>query len=263
MIKFFRRIRFELMEQSKTSKYLKYAIGEIILVVIGILIALQINNWNENRKLKQSENKILAAIQQDLLKTLKDVEDDTHLNELSLNAAINIQKFLDEELEFNDSLILDFEIASFDYKLYDLQAGYKSLQSKGIETISDEKLRNRIIFFYESSVPFLKRSENPPKLFNSLLFPYYQKNFRVNHNKNIVVNFGHPHLDVKYADNTLAGFIPVNEKFIKTDPEFRIIIREVIYNRRQVLSLYKKELIDLRHLVHDIDKKKPKAQQRL
>ncbi|NNF86407.1 MAG: hypothetical protein HKO48_02830, partial [Nitrosopumilus sp.] len=50
MIKFFRRIRKDLMETGKTSKYLKYAIGEIILVVIGILIALQINNWNENRK---------------------------------------------------------------------------------------------------------------------------------------------------------------------------------------------------------------------
>ena len=50
MIKFFRHIRKDLMEQNKTSRYLKYAIGEIILVVIGILIALQINNWNELRK---------------------------------------------------------------------------------------------------------------------------------------------------------------------------------------------------------------------
>jgi hypothetical protein len=45
MIKFFRQIRFKLMETGKTSKYFKYAIGEIVLVVIGILIALQINNW--------------------------------------------------------------------------------------------------------------------------------------------------------------------------------------------------------------------------
>ena len=50
MIKFFRRIRFELMEKNKTGNYLKYAFGEIILVIIGILIALQINNLNEDRK---------------------------------------------------------------------------------------------------------------------------------------------------------------------------------------------------------------------
>jgi hypothetical protein len=50
MIKFFRKIRYDLMEKNETGKYLKYAIGEIILVVIGILVALQINTWNEQKK---------------------------------------------------------------------------------------------------------------------------------------------------------------------------------------------------------------------
>jgi hypothetical protein len=50
MIKLFRKIRYDLMAKNKTGKYFKYAIGEIVLVVIGIIIALQINNWNENRK---------------------------------------------------------------------------------------------------------------------------------------------------------------------------------------------------------------------
>ena len=53
MIKFFRKTRFNLMEQNKTGKYFKYAIGEILLVVIGILIALSINNWNENQQHKK------------------------------------------------------------------------------------------------------------------------------------------------------------------------------------------------------------------
>ncbi len=55
MIKFFRKIRQNLISEGKTGKYLKYALGEIILVVIGILIALQINNWNISKsKLKES-----------------------------------------------------------------------------------------------------------------------------------------------------------------------------------------------------------------
>ena len=63
MIKFFRHIRQNLIMENKTSKYLKYAIGEIILVVIGILIALQVNNWNENRKLiKQHKALTLSLI---------------------------------------------------------------------------------------------------------------------------------------------------------------------------------------------------------
>jgi hypothetical protein len=55
MINFFRKIRHKLMVKNKTATYFKYAIGEIVLVVIGILIALSINNWNESKKIN-SEN---------------------------------------------------------------------------------------------------------------------------------------------------------------------------------------------------------------
>ncbi len=50
MIKFFRNIRRKLATENKVASYLRYAIGEVILVVVGILIALQVNNWNEERK---------------------------------------------------------------------------------------------------------------------------------------------------------------------------------------------------------------------
>ena len=66
MIKFFRKIRYDLMEKNKTGKYLKYAIGEIILVVIGILIALAISNWNEQTKLEKSIISHLEILKQNL-----------------------------------------------------------------------------------------------------------------------------------------------------------------------------------------------------
>ena len=69
MIKFFRKIRRNLLSEGKSGKYLKYAIGEIILVVIGILIALSINNWNENRKANIEEIAILKAMKADFLET--------------------------------------------------------------------------------------------------------------------------------------------------------------------------------------------------
>ena len=70
MIKFFRKIRYDLMEKNKTGKYLKYAIGEIILVIIGILIALQINNWNTIEKSKSESNGLLILLKQDLEKDI-------------------------------------------------------------------------------------------------------------------------------------------------------------------------------------------------
>jgi hypothetical protein len=68
MIKFFRKIRQNLINQGKTSKYFKYAIGEIVLVVIGILIALQINDWNEQRKEKIVEENFFENVLIDLEK---------------------------------------------------------------------------------------------------------------------------------------------------------------------------------------------------
>jgi hypothetical protein len=70
MIKFFRKIRYDLMEKNKTGKYFKYAIGEIILVVIGILIALWINNVNQKRIKQQKIDVILVEIQNDLLQDM-------------------------------------------------------------------------------------------------------------------------------------------------------------------------------------------------
>jgi hypothetical protein len=71
MIKFFRKIRQQLLTQNKFSKYLLYAIGEIVLVVIGILIALSINNWNENRKSEERMKLLLINVQEELLLNIK------------------------------------------------------------------------------------------------------------------------------------------------------------------------------------------------
>jgi hypothetical protein len=69
MLKFFRKIRQNLLMENKTGKYFKYAIGEIILVVIGILIALQINNWNQNRIQLKQEQKILLSLKTDFIES--------------------------------------------------------------------------------------------------------------------------------------------------------------------------------------------------
>ena len=92
MIKFFRKIRQRLVAESKFSKYLLYAIGEIILVVIGILIALQINNWNENRKLENSKEKLMVALEQEFKinkNVLEQYVKGLHTNNAQLNQVVN------------------------------------------------------------------------------------------------------------------------------------------------------------------------------
>ena len=74
MIKFFRKIRQDLLSKGKTVKYLKYAVGEIVLVVIGILIALQINTWNEEKKERDQEQKYLIEIKRNLESDLLEIQ---------------------------------------------------------------------------------------------------------------------------------------------------------------------------------------------
>ena len=75
MLNFFRRIRRNLANQNKFVQYSRYAVGEIVLVVIGILIALQINNWNEERKSSKLEIKILKELNNDLKTNLAEVDE--------------------------------------------------------------------------------------------------------------------------------------------------------------------------------------------
>ena len=74
MIKFFRKIRYNLVGENKTGKYLKYAVGEIFLVVIGILIALSINNWNENRKIQITEQMLLKDLKAEVHDNIKQLD---------------------------------------------------------------------------------------------------------------------------------------------------------------------------------------------
>ena len=70
MINFFRKIRQNLLMENRTGKYLKYAIGEIVLVMIGILLALQVSNWNQERKDRISERKLLDNIHRDFIQNI-------------------------------------------------------------------------------------------------------------------------------------------------------------------------------------------------
>ncbi|MEY8847282.1 DUF6090 family protein [Psychroserpens sp. XS_ASV72] len=94
MIKYFRKIRQNLLTENKFGKYLTYAIGEIILVVIGILIALSINNWNENNKLEKETNKVLLQMR-----------DEFSRNQNELKIKIEQHKFVKESVDELSELV--------------------------------------------------------------------------------------------------------------------------------------------------------------
>ena len=90
MIKFFRHIRKSLLMENKTGKYFKYAIGEIVLVVIGILIALYINNWNIQQKDNIREHKILQQLKEDYSDNLVQLEEKIKMRTTLIKSSINV-----------------------------------------------------------------------------------------------------------------------------------------------------------------------------
>ena len=94
MIKFFRKIRYDLMEKNKTGKYLKYAIGEIILVMIGILLALQVNNWNNNRIEQNEEKEVTAKLHADFKENKKVLKDFLIEVNNQMNAQITLMNLV-------------------------------------------------------------------------------------------------------------------------------------------------------------------------
>ncbi|NVK48260.1 MAG: hypothetical protein HWE09_00735 [Cyclobacteriaceae bacterium] len=81
MISFFRKIRQKLLQENRGTRYLIYALGEVLLVVIGILIALQVNNWNEDRKLEKVSDQTLQSLEEEINEARSNLEKIISFNE--------------------------------------------------------------------------------------------------------------------------------------------------------------------------------------
>lgn len=143
--KIFKNIRRVLLEQGNTWRYLKYAFGEIILVVIGILIALQINTWNENRTNRIKETAILKDLQQEFKKNKVKLDSTITYHRSILEATKNIMDLIAEPeatiLKHNpDSLIY----LALDYGDYGPSESVISelISSGKLNLISSDTLRN-------------------------------------------------------------------------------------------------------------------------
>lgn len=180
MIKFFRKIRQNLLLEGKTGKYFKYAVGEIILVIIGILIALQINNWKNYKTERETEKIILREIQANLEYDLNDFENNiTHLKDkrTSSNALL---KVVNNNSIYHDSLGYFFSFLNLYPRFSCKSSGYKLLQSKGLAIITNTELRSKITDLYEDRYEQLLSYENERLAYNKTLLEESMKSYTGN-----------------------------------------------------------------------------------
>ena len=147
MIKFFRKIRLNLLSEGKTGKYFKYAIAEILLVMIGILLALQVNNWNNSRIEAKREQTILRNLRSDFDENLTELNRIYDSTEESYRSSVRLLEIIKDdgpidpqEIDgllnsiINDFYSLDLHAASID----------ELVNSGSLSIIKDVELREQI-----------------------------------------------------------------------------------------------------------------------
>ncbi|MBT8219723.1 MAG: hypothetical protein KJP00_07860, partial [Bacteroidia bacterium] len=194
----------QMQSEGKTGKYLTYAIGEILLVVVGILLALQINNWNEARKDAILERDLLQNLQQDINYNASRIQAVRFLDStIMIKNRILLDVLTDPGSTYHDSLQTHFgNISRYDV-FAPRKMAYEALKSKGLEIIKNDSLRSEIIKLYDESYGLnavmidLKRDihMNSSSIHNKRLFTLQQVDYK------IPVDFGALKSDTEFIND--------------------------------------------------------------
>ena len=149
MIKFFRRIRQKLLAEGRTGRYFQYAFGEILLVVLGILIALQINNWNEDRKSLKQEKTYYCKLAEDFQADIVNIDSSI----VTINNRLeSTERFLTNllKVQSDKSVLLEDFMSTFRYyKFIPTKAAIADITSSGkLEKLTDQNLKTRVLSHY-------------------------------------------------------------------------------------------------------------------
>ncbi|THV57219.1 hypothetical protein EZV76_15765 [Flagellimonas alvinocaridis] len=176
MIKFFRKIRQNLLAEGKTGKYLKYAFGEILLVVIGILIALQVSNWNKKRIDSDSEKEALFDLNTEIKSNIKALEIIIAEHEKSLVAGKDIKSMIIDTNKLNsisnDSLQSILIVMNYNYT-YDPKLGILNsvINSGKINLIQNKDIRYMLSSINELIIDANESTEVIEKLRGEYYWP--------------------------------------------------------------------------------------------
>lgn len=139
-----------LIQQDRLKKYFLYAVGEILLIVTGILVAFQINVWKEQAANKKLQLILLKSIHADVSENINRIHETLKVDTLTIGNNRELLRILkDPESVYHDSMDVLFGTMVRFMNFYPLSLGYESLKSKGLDLIENEALRYQISYLYE------------------------------------------------------------------------------------------------------------------
>jgi hypothetical protein len=182
MVKLFNKMRKKLLDENKTGRYLKYAIGEIVLVMIGILLALQVNTWNNDRQLKKDELKVLKSLKEEFNENLKNFDIAYKFHSNRKKAIETLIASNHRELSLDSLRRLDGNINN-NYTFDAFQGIYNSVINSGkIGLISNDSLKIKIARFQDLLNDYKEEETNVMLFTWNNLYPFQLDNSKLNFN---------------------------------------------------------------------------------
>ncbi len=273
MIKFFRHIRRSLIQENNMGKYFKYAIGEVLLVVIGILIALQINSWHQgNLRLKQ-EKILLKQLRFELLEVYDDIFADYYDLSRAERSHFEVLETIEQNLPYTDTLAFDFYFLKLDEYVYPNTAVYEKIKELGLDIIKSDTLRSDIQLLYDHILPRISKANSFTRDIGEYLDPYFIEHFKPNDNfeihlfrsrefdtlsgrvyKSRLFDFPQEFVIQGIKRKINLGFIPNDFEALKKDQRFLMLLNEADSNRTYKLWRYTEAKDKIKYMVRLIDK---------
>ncbi len=237
MLKIFRNVRKDLLLKGSIWRYYKYAAGEIALVVVGILIALQINTWNEGRKNKAREINLLSELSTNLQINIQNLQNDIQKQVKSAAIIDYLLEHLDNRRPYNDSLAYYFKEADFAPDVILSASAFQTLKSAGLELIKTDSLRIAIINLFEVDYPTLMQETRrlEDQVWSVTSVPMYQKHFRMENDRYYLVNDYEALLD----DMEFANMLSFRVNLRKSSTEWKL---RAINQTKYVLRFIEREV---------------------
>lgn len=215
---------------------------EFLSIFIAVISAFALNNWNENRKNRNAEDKILSEIYFGLEKDLSDINENMLGHELGNRAATYFRNLIAGNPESTDSLILFYYSLTRDYISIQNTSGYETLKSRGLEIIRNDSLRTKIISIYEYDYNIIRKFEEE----------YFEMQFHQNYFKEMNQVFA-KNFTYDEQKNLSGMALPM----VMSESEERMILTylwKIQTNRVFLLYYYKQTKAKIETLMAEIDK---------